>query len=416
MYFFKKIFASLLICAMFLSPSLALAEDLVDALTLVPFIPMMLDALMLVATGVYEYFVDGGHGIIYGMIWLFVGITIALYLVKMYLPKSWVSLFGFSGGGEIASGVSGTKIMENVLQPGFRAVIAMVALLQIKPIYVTEWLVDPFLDLGSIYTTEIIKMSNNTTVPVTSCSDNFSDNIWLSDKACDALVQPVAAITNENNKVIRTGLKFLKNGLRGLLTLMPNGGEDFLNVVTGLFLVVTFFSSNFFMALLIMQGIFNFGIQLILYPFNVLAYVAKPSDKWFDVWPAFGGLTKALQQLLVTMIACAFILCINIAVIKAMFRWNTSVFVAATGGVATSNLPQVANSSMGFGQHSILWLSAALTFFVMFKIFELTRKQLEMYVGKGMDDMYNKVSKDAKKSWTDIKSNFSKLTGAFSKK
>lgn len=416
MYFFKKILCTGLIFAMFLSPSGVRAEDLVDALTLVPFVPLMIDALMTVATGVYEYFVNGGHGIIYGLIWLFVGITIVLYLVKMYLPKSWVSLFGFSGGGEVMSGVSGTTVMENILKPGLRAVIAMVALLQIKPVYVTQWLVNPFLELGSIYTTEIVKVINNTDVTEISCASNFSENIWLSEDACDSLVLPVAVITDENNKIIRMGLDFLMNGLRGLLVMIPNGGADFLNVLTGLFLIVAFFSSNFFMALLMMQGIFNFGVQLILYPFNVLAYVAKSSDKWFDIWPAFSGITKALQQLLVTMIACAFILCINIAVIRAMFRWNTSVFVATTGGMATNNLPQVANSSMGFGSHSVIWLSAALTFVLMFKIFELTRKQLEMYVGKGMDNMYNHVTSDAKKSWSDIKSSFSKITGAFSKK
>ena len=409
MFLGKKIFGCLLFFAMFLSPSFAYAADLVDALDLTPFVPLVLDALMLVATGVYEYFVGNGTGIIYGLIWTFVAITIALYLVKMYLPKSWVSFLGFSGGGEIADGISGTKVMENVLKPRLRAVIAMVALLQIKPVYVTDWLVTPFLDLGAIYSTEIIESINDSDVTDYSCSGKFSDNIWLSERACSALVQPVSALTQENNKVIKTGIKFITNGLRGLLTLIPSGGENFLNVLTGLFLVCTFFSCNFFMALLIIQGIFNFGVQLILYPFNVLAYVAKPSDKWFDIWPAFSGLTKAIQQLIITMIACSFILCINIAVIKAMFQWNTSVFVVATGGVATTNLPQVANSSMGFGQHSILWLSAGLTFFLMFKIFEMTRKQLEMYVGKGMDGLYKDTKSNASKYWK-------KITGALGKK
>jgi hypothetical protein len=154
------------------------------------------------------------------------------------------------------------------------------------------------------------------------------------------------------------------------------------------------------MALLVIQGIFNFGAQLILYPFYVLTYVFKSSDKWFDVWPAFSGITKALQQLIVTMIACAFILCINVAIIRALFQWNSSIFVVAAGGTATSNIPQqVASSSLGFGQHSVLWLSAIMTFYLMFKIFELTRKQLDMYVGKGMDGLYNNVTKDTKTLW-----------------
>ena len=35
----------------------------------------------------------------------------------------------------------------------------------------------------------------------------------------------------------------------------------------------------------------------------------------------------------------------------------------------------------------------------MFKIFELTRKQLDMYVGKGMDSLYNSVTRDTKNLW-----------------
>jgi hypothetical protein len=177
--------------------------------------------------------------------------------------------------------------------------------------------------------------------------------------------------------------------------------------------------SNVFMALLIIQGIFNFGAQIILYPFSVLVYVFKKTDKWLDIWPAFSGITKALQQLIVTMIACAFILCINVAIIKALFQWNSSVFVVAAGGSATSNVPQqAATSAMGFGQHSVLWLSAILTFYLMFKIFEMTRKQLDMYVGKGMDTLYNNVINDTKTLYKDTKGTIKTIkdaTGWFKK-
>ena len=181
-----------------------------------------------------------------------------------------------------------------------------------------------------------------------------------------------------------------------MITLIPNGGEDFLNLVTGIILIATFVASNLFMALLVIQGIFNFGIQLILYPFYVLTYVFKPSDKWFDVWPAFGGITKALQQLIITMIACAFILCINIAIIKALFQWNSSVFVVAAGGSASSNVPTIANSTTGFGGHSVMWLSGILTFYLMFKIFDSTQTQLKKYIGSGMDGLYKDVISDTK--------------------
>ena len=76
-------------------PSFAYAGNIVDALNLSPFVPLVLDSMMMVATGMYEFFVGNGDGIIYILVWGFLGITMVLYLVKMYLPKAWVSFFGF---------------------------------------------------------------------------------------------------------------------------------------------------------------------------------------------------------------------------------------------------------------------------------------------------------------------------------
>ena len=159
------------------------------------------------------------------------------------------------------------------------------------------------------------------------------------------------------------------------------------------------------MAMLVIQGIFDFGVQLILYPFYVLTYVTKSSDKWFDVLPAFNGIIKALQKLIITMIACAFILCINLAVIKALFQWNTSVFVAAAGGSAYSNLPspEVGNA-IGFGSHSVTWMSAILTFYLMYKIYGMTQQQLQTYIGGGQDRLYKQVKSDATTMWESAKS------------
>ena len=315
----------------------------------------------------------------------------------MYFPKTWVSFFGFSGGGEMVDGkADAMTISTNMLKPAIRAIIAAAVLLQLKPIYLTEWLVNPFLQFGAIYTESITNSINESGIKAEKieCPESIIEKGWISKSSCEFMVQPVSDISHANNQIIKRGFDFINRGLRGLITLVPHGGEDFLNLVTGILLVTTFISSNLFMALLIIQAIFNFGMALILYPFQVLVYVVKPSDKWFDIWPAFSGVTKALQQMIITMIACAFILCVNIAIIKSLFQWSSSVFVVAAGGVATSNVPQVANSAMGFGEHSILWLSSILTFYLMLRIFNLTREQLDNYVGKGMDDMYKKVTKD----------------------
>lgn len=408
MYFLKLLFSRrmrgilscLVLVAFLIAPAPAAAAwGIIDSLNLAPFVPLVLDALMAVATGGYEFFVGNGGGIIYVLVWGFLAVSLSLYLVKLYLPKTWGSLFGFSGGGDMASGkATATNIATNMLKPAIRAIIAATILLQIKPVYMTQWLVNPFLQFGALYTHSITETINDAGVaaPKIECPESILQKEWISKESCEFLVQPVADISHANNQVIKRGFEFINRGLRGLITLVPHGGEDFLNVITGILLVFTFVGCNLFMALLIIQAIFNFGMALILYPFQVLTYVVKPSDKWFDIWPAFSGITKALQQLVITMIACAFILCINIAVVKSLFQWSSSIFVVAAGGMASSNVPQVANSAMGFGQHSVLWLSAILTFYLMLRIFDMTRDQLKTYTGGGMDKLYNQVKGDSK--------------------
>ncbi len=407
MIFLKKLFFCLILAVCVLDPSVAHAgKNLVDALDLSPFVPLILDALMMVATGTYEFFVGNGNGIIYTFIWLFLGISMGMYLVKMYFPKQWLGFIGMSGGGEMWDGKAKPQtIAENMLKPTIRAMVAAILLLQIKPAFMTQWLVNPFLQFGSLYTKAIISTINEAGIvnPETiKCPADIVEKAWISESSCEFLTQPIADLSHANNQIIKRGFQFITNGLRGLMTLVPHGGENFLNIISGLFIVITFVGCNLFMAFLIIQAIFNFGVALMLYPFNVLVWTVKPNDKWFDPWPVFSNIVKALQDLIITMIACAFILGLNIALIKALFQWNTSVFVVAAGGTSTANVPTVANSAMGFGQHSIFWLSAILTFYVMQRMFDVTREQLNSYT-KGMDTLYKQVKGDAKTTVSNVK-------------
>ena len=59
------------------------------------------------------------------------------------------------------------------------------------------------------------------------------------------------------------------------------------------------------------------------------------------------------------------------------------------------NVPMAANTAMGFGQHSIFWLSAILTFYVMQRMFDVTQEQLNSYT-KGMDGLYKDLKSDTK--------------------
>ena len=96
------------------------------------------------------------------------------------------------------------------------------------------------------------------------------------------------------------------------------------------------------------------------------------------------------------MIACAFILCVNIAVVKTLFNWSSLVFSDTTDNIAASGVSGITNSSFTFGHYSMLWLSAILTFFLMYKIFEMTRKKLNDYSGI-KTDLYDNVVKSGKR-------------------
>ncbi|MBD5388998.1 hypothetical protein HDR63_01960 [bacterium] len=379
------------------------AWDIVDHLNLAPFVPLVLDTLMTVASGAYDFFVGRGDGIIYILVWGFLGFTMGLYLIKLYIPKNWLAFLGFSGGGEMWDGsATGESIAQNLFRPALRAIIAATILLQIRPTFVTQWLVNPFFQVGAVYTDAVSRAvaTPGERAPQMACPASVADAGWISEAGCRFLIQPVADLSHANNQVIKQGFDFINRGLGGLVTLIPHGGEDFLNIVTGIMLITAFFGCNLFMAMLIIQGIFNFGMALILYPFQVLMWVTgtKNTEKWFDIWPAFSGMVQALQKLIITMIACAFILCINVAVVRALFGWHSSIFVTAAGGTAVTNMPVATTSAGGFGAHSILWLSSILTFYLMAQIFNRTRAQLNKYA-PGADALYNSVRGDATAVW-----------------
>ena len=404
MNYIKKFLCGLLVIFGAFVPDVACAWGIIpsaDSLDISGLIPIIISSFMNVATGSYEYFV--GHnrdGIIFLLVWGFLAFYIALYLVKLYIPKFWLSTLGFKSG-ESINDVSGMKITENVVKPSIRALVAVI-LLSLTPQIIAKNLINPFLSFGSLYTMEIIKHTSNVGEVVNdkvSCPANLANAGWLDKESCEYLIQPVHVLSQANNTVIKRGFRYLTNGLQSLTTLMVhNSGQGFMNVITGILLISTFVGCNLFMALLIIQAIFNFGMALILYPFNIAAWVAKKSDKWFDIWPAFSGIIEALKQIVITMIACAFILCVNLALVRALFQWNNRSFVAAANGVAYSNLPNVSSSS-GFSGHAVLWLSCILTFFLMRKMFEVTREKLVGYVGKDATNLFEQVKGEAKTGW-----------------
>lgn len=417
----KALFSFAGFAAVLFMPESAFAFSIVDKLDLTPIIPIVLESLLSVAKGSYDFFVGKGDGIIYLLIWSVMAFSVFLYLVGMYFPKRWMEFLGFSGGGEMWDGkAGGFAIATTVGKTTMRAMIAAVLLLQIRPVYLTKFLVNPFLEFGAYYSETIIDMSRSKSAPVPiECPETIVNTGWITKHSCDFLLQPVHDLAVTNNAVVKRGFQFLSRGMRGLTSPVSQGGQNFMSIITGIALIFAFVGCNMFMGLLIIQGIFNFGMALVLYPFQVLGWVAKRDDKWFNIWPAFDGIVKALQQLVITMIACSFILIINIAVVKALFRFNNSAFVVAAGGSASSNLPMtsVATNAIDFGGHSILWLSSILTFFLMATIFNRTREMLKTYA-PGMTGVYDKVSGDVKANVNKAKSifDFARKTAGFIKK
>lgn len=353
--------------------------DWVDVFSLSWVVPLILDSMMAVAMAVYDYFVGNGDGIIYVLIWGWLAFSIGLYLIKMYFPTKWLDLFGLAGGGQMYDPkTDGWSIGTDVLKPMLRAMFAIIILLQVRPHYIMSFVVDPFLQFGAVYVKAITGVVLPNQIPSkVPCPATIGE--YLSEDSCKFMVQPIDDISRVNNTVIRRGFDFLFLGFPQLM-LIGFRMTGFLNIITGLALIATFFSSNLFMALLIVRGIFQFCLSLILYPFRVLIYVVKtPKDNnmWVNPWPAFEDLIKSLQKLVVAMIAVAFILLINVSVAGALFNFDI-------------------NDVGGFGAHSVTWLTAIMTFWIVYKVFDWTRARLDKYVGDSdMTGFYDRLKTNA---------------------
>jgi len=284
-----------------------------------------------------------------------------------------------------------------------RALFASIILIQIRPQHVTNYIIEPFLQFGAIYTnsiTSVVLPSAGTAQ--TGCEVNLDG--YMSNASCEFLMQPLNDISRVNNTIIRRGLDLLLGGLgtftyAAVFTTMSaaivvtapiltpvvvplyylgvgdSWGRALLNIITGIVLIATFFSFNLFTAFMIIQGIFKLGVALILYPFRVMVFVMNKSDKWIDPWAVFKEIIEALKKLVIAMIAVSFILIVNVLVAAALFNFDFT-------------------ESAGLGAHSVTWVGAIMSFWVMSEVFKVTRKKLDEYVND--DDMsgaYEKIKK-----------------------
>ncbi|MDR1696879.1 MAG: hypothetical protein LBR41_01505 [Rickettsiales bacterium] len=381
----KKIILTL---TLILTLTPAFAEwGIVDSLSLAPFIPLVLQSMLTVASAGYDFFVGNGNGIIFILIWAWLAFFIVMYLVKMFLPNGVVEFFDGKKDKELPDAL---KISENVLKPIVRGLIAAAILLPIKPTYITDLIVDPFMQIGAAYSNAIMPTGESTReIP---CPE-FNGTMSVSVKSCAFMTGPVQRLTDVNNQMIKRGLNMVTGSVQTLMLLIPSP-DAILSMFAGILLVSTFVSNNFFMALLIINAIFELGMSLILYPFRVLTFVAKPKkpDAWIDPWSAFGGIADALRKLIITMISCSFILVINIALVRAILGMGDAAYSDVAAGVSVTNL----GLSDDGGGTLMIAISSVLTFYLMTRIFAITREWLDKFAGKGADALYKSTTAFAK--------------------
>ena len=101
----------------------------------------------------------------------------------------------------------------------------------------------------------------------------------------------------------------------------------------------------------------------------------------------------------------------NVAIVKALFSWNSSVFNVTTGVNVETNLP---GSDISFGEHSIIWLSSILTFYLMYSLFDKTKELLLRY-SKERNDLFDSVKSDSKSLYNIVKSKINLVRGALKK-
>lgn len=149
MNFIKKFFAAIVCFLGAFVPGVANAAIInIDSLDISGLVPIVLDAFMFVANGTYAYFVGHGDGIIYLLIWGFVAFYIASYLIKLYIPKFWLKTFGFKAPSVTADNATPTKIGEDLIKPGIRVLVAVLVLLPLRPQFLANAVINPFMHLG----------------------------------------------------------------------------------------------------------------------------------------------------------------------------------------------------------------------------------------------------------------------------
>ncbi|MDR2685448.1 MAG: hypothetical protein LBB23_01590 [Rickettsiales bacterium] len=364
--------------------SLPMVPDWLNATSFDKFVPLVIQAMMGAAAGVYDYFVP----VLSGLLWIVIVFNSAVFTTKQFFPANWLSFLGMNGGGYWAKPTDLIRgIPMRLVKQIVRASIATLLLLTIRPSLITDTIINPMLRVGTMITEFVVPSS---TASRAQCLPGATRE-FFDEKLCSDFANPIASIVYKNNQMVALGLsiinmKFPANGggvaanAAGVVS-PPDLGKGIFNFIVGLFMAGTFFMFGLRLASILLQGILDFCFAIILFPFKVFSYCLKATegDDWFNPGDALGDIIESLRKLIVTMIVAGIATTINM------------ILIASVVGSGTANL-----SGGGWGTGIMTILGSVLCLLIMNKFYEIAKEKIAQYGGANNTALYDLTKKTAK--------------------
>lgn len=356
--------------------NLPAVPDWISATSIDKFVPFLIEIMMNVSAGLYDYFVP----LLTMLMWTLVAFNLAVFVIKQYIPGDYLGFLGIGDGGKYYNDAASMSwgIPERLAKQIMRGAIATTILLGARPAFLTEVIINPFLSIGTTYTEFILNASNvNANVPAAPARQCETRD-FFSPEVCTNLSNPIAGIIYKNNQVVTLGLTMMS--IPAFMTGAPRvrggdlGGWLF-NFIVGLALVATFFISGLLLASLLIQGILNFCFEIMLFPFKAFKFVMQSHDTWANPWVALEGIITSLRKLVVSMIVSGIMVIINVTLIGAMF---------GAGGLGSEM-----NS---WADKFTTLLGCVLCIVVLYRLFDIAQEKMTAYGASVDKEFYGNLT------------------------
>ncbi|MDR0319559.1 MAG: hypothetical protein LBH81_02355 [Rickettsiales bacterium] len=355
--------------------------DWMNGASLDKFVPFMIDVMTRVSAGLYDFFVP----LVSAFIWTLVGFNIMLFVIKQYVPQDWLDFLNIKNGGGYYDGKKTAElawgIPKKLAQMMMRAALATTILLAVRPTFLTETIINPFLKLGSIYTESILNSPPGEGSPKAGVGMECNTHSFFSPEICNQMANPISGIIYKNNQVVTLGLDMM--GVPSFITggnpmsKKPDMGLWLFNFFVGAVLAITFFLSGLYIASVILQGILNFCFAIMLFPFRTFKWVMQQTDAWANPTEALKGIIDSLRGLVVAMVIGGIMTLINLSLIAALFGQS---------GIS-ANLSSWSDKFM-------IALSSILALLVMTRLLEIAKEKMAKF-GAPDETFYKNLTANA---------------------